>query len=155
MGDGSSCRRRCFDVTIVGGNVVITRCWRIAQRIPVDRIIAVTYYPSVIWYSHGGKVVRSSVGFLGALPKVSMGGLVDPRGWERRAFVDFLYGSLASHLRRVKRGIAHFSREEALDRLRMAEAAVAWTARHPRAQARDFHDLWAKHLGATTRVIHR
>lgn len=105
MGIGSSGRRRCFYVTLVAGDVVITRYWRTSRRIPVDRVIAVTNYPSVIWYSQGGRVVRSSVGFLGALPKYSMGRLVDPRGWERRAFQDLLYDAVANHLRRVKRGM--------------------------------------------------
>lgn len=131
--------RRCFDVTLVVGDVVITRYWRTSRRIPVDRVIAVTNHPSAIWYSQGGKVVQSSVGFLGALPKHSS--LVDPRGWERRAFQDLLYDAVASNLRRVKRGIAHFSPEEAAGRLHMAEAAATWTARHTGAQARDFHDL--------------
>lgn len=148
MGVGSSGRRRCFDVTLVGGEVVITRYWRASRRIPLDRIIAVTSYPSVIWYSQDGKVTRSSAGFLGALPKYSMGGLVDPRGWERRAFQDSLYDAVSSHLRKAKRGIAHFGTEEAADRCRMAEAAVAWTTRHKGVQARDFHDLWVKHLSA-------
>jgi hypothetical protein len=31
-----------FDVTLVAGDVVITRYWRTSRRIPVDRIIAVT-----------------------------------------------------------------------------------------------------------------
>jgi hypothetical protein len=148
VGIGSSGRQRCFYVTLVAGDVVITRYCRTSRRIPVDRVIAVTNYPSVIWYSQGGEVVRSSVGFLGALPKYSMGGLVDPRGWERRAFQDLLYDAVANHLRRVKRGIAHFSPEEAAGQLHMAEAATAWTARHTGAQARDFHDLWVKHLRA-------
>jgi hypothetical protein len=149
VGLGSSGRRRCFDVALVADDVVITRYWRTSRRIPVDRIIAVTNYPSVIWYSRDGKVVRSSAGSLATLPtKFPTGGLGDPRGPERRAFQDLLHDRVASHLRKVKRGIAHFSPEDAADRLCMARAAVAWTARRRSFQARDFHDLWVEHLRA-------
>lgn len=114
----------------------------------MDRIIAVTNYPSVVWYSQDGRAFRSAAGFLGPLPKSSLAGPVDPRGWERYALRDLLYDAVASRQRQVKRGIAHFSAADAADRIHMAEAAAAWTARHKWAQARDFHDLWVKHLRA-------
>jgi hypothetical protein len=149
VGFGSSGRRRCFDVAFVADDVVITRYWRTSRCIPVDRIIAATNYPSVIWYSQDGKVVRSSVGSLITLPtKFPTSGLGDPRSPERRAFQDLLHDRVASRLRTVKRGIAHFGPEDAADRLWMARAAVAWTARHRSLQARDFHDLWVRHLRA-------
>lgn len=134
--------RRCFDVEQSDDHLVITRFWRRGRRIPLDRVIAVTDYPSVVWYSERGQIARSSVTFFSAVWTK----WADRRRSERLALQAVAFNAVAANLRRTKRAFAHLQPGEAAERLQLAHAAVAWTAKRGGRRMHEFHALWAKHL---------
>jgi hypothetical protein len=110
MGDLYATQFRHFGVEGDADRITIRRLWRTPQRIPLDRVVALTPYPSVIWYSARGHIRRSRLGFLG--PVAGKGYSADPRWAERKALEQWLYEQIASRNRRVRRSADHLSDQQ-------------------------------------------
>lgn len=129
--------------------VTIRGLWRVTHRIPVERIVAITPYATIIWCSRRGRLRRSRAWFL------SSNRYADPSQPERTRLIDWIHLAIRSTARHEKRTLDHLDDAMLADHLRVAQLGQRWTARHRPVHQEDLHSLWTKRVHALEAEIAR
>jgi hypothetical protein len=116
--------------------VVIRSLWWTKRRIPTDRIVTVTNYPSVIYCSRHGRIRRKRIWFL------APNRYADPSQSMRRQVLDHITRLVHNSPSRDSRKLKHLDYETLLDQQRVADAGARWASRHPRADRRGLGAYW-------------
>jgi hypothetical protein len=117
--------------------VVIRGLWWVKRRIPTDRIVAVTTYPSVIYCSPRGRIRRKRIGFF------APNRYADPSRDMRHQMLDHITRLILNSSSRAGRKLRHLDHDTLLDHRRVAEAGARWAGRHPTADRRSLGTYWA------------
>jgi hypothetical protein len=118
--------------------VVVRGLWWTRRRIPTDRIVAVTSYPSIIYRSRHGRPRRKRIGFF------APNRYADPSQGMRRQMVQHIIQLVRSSPSRDRRKLKYLDREALADQQRIADAGFRWASRHPRADRYGLGEYWAK-----------
>jgi hypothetical protein len=120
--------------------IVVHGLWWNERRIPNERIVAITSYPTIIYCSPSGRIRRKRIGYL------APNRYGDPNRVQRHGLQVQVDQAIRSTMRDYKRKAAHLDDQALADRLRTAQAAERWTSRNRRARRSGADSLWAKHV---------
>ena len=134
--------RRALNVECGVDCVVVHGLWWNERKIPNDVIVAITGYPTIIYFSPSGRIRRKRIGFL------APSRYADPSNGQRRQLRAQVNQTILSAMRDFRRKAGHLDDRALADRLRLAHAALQWTAKNPQARLDGADSLWSKHVVA-------
>lgn len=122
--------------------IVVRGLWWNERKIPKDRIIAITSYPTIVYCSRSGRIRRKRIGFY------ARNRYADPAGEQRHRLQSQLEQAIPSSMRDFRRRAHHLDDQALADRLRFARTALRWAGdkRSAKLGGADVGALWAKHV---------
>ena len=106
------------------------------RRIPLDRVIGITFWATIVWCSKRGRVRRKWVWFFGP------GKGADPSYRYRVALADWVCAALRNQKGFDSKMVHHLSEQDLRDRLRLARCGAAWSRRRSDSWAVRNLSLW-------------
>ena len=117
--------------------IVVRGLWWTRRRIPTERVVAVTPYPSIIYRTRHGWIRRKRIWFF------APGRYADSSPMMRRQMLHYIAQLIRSSPSRDSRKLKHLDHDALADRQRIADAGFRWAARHPRADWYGLGEYWA------------